>query len=306
MPPLRLLKSIAVFCFLICVVGSDTFAQVAVVDAVQAPESRPFDLQFSYGYLGNTDLKKSSGDFHRNSFGARFHAELGLTSDLKVDNMFIYEYHNYSFSNASPFQFDDVNRIAYLPLFQWQTSQRWVLMGAPFFNLFFEDGANMADGFTGGGVVGFNYISSPDFSIGLLIGAISQIEDDALVAPIPLLFWRFADHWMLKLGPQILGPTPGVGAEVAWRLSKSVELSTGVQFQRRRFRLDRADQVAQDTVVPVFVKGRWWFINEGSLEFFASIAAGGELRLENKNGNKITEKDYESTPYVGARLLFTF
>ena len=286
--------------------GVRAFAQVAVVDAMPDPEQAPFDLQFSYGYLGNTDLKKSSGDYHRNSFGARFHAEMGLTYDLKVDNMFLYEYHNYTFSDSSPFQFNDVNRIAYIPVFQWKTSEQWMLLAAPFFNVFFEDGANMADGLTGGGVLGFNYFSSANFSIGLLIGAISQIEDDALVAPIPLLYWRFANNWVLKLGPHILGPTPGVGAEVGWKMTKTVELSTGIQFQRRRFRLDRADQVAQDRVIPVFIKGRWWFIDEGSLEIFASITAGGELRLEKKNGKKITDKDYESTPYVGGRLLFTF
>ena len=59
-------------------------------------------------------------------------------------------------------------------------------------------------------------------------------------------------------------------------------------------------------VTRIMIKGWRWFIDEGSLELFASIATGGELRLENKNGNKITEKDYESTPYVGGRLLFTF
>ncbi len=306
MPLLKRLISIGLVGLLMYLMGSAALAQVAVVDAVPDLKQTPLDLQFSYGYLGNTDLKKSSGDFHRNSFGARIHAELGLTSDLKIDNMFIYEYHNYSFSNSSPFQFDDVNRFAYLPFFQWKTSQQWTLLAAPFFQTFFEDGANMLDGFSGGGVVGFNYFSSPDFSIGLLIGAISQIENDAFVVPIPLLHWRFADRWVLKLGPQILGPTPGVGAEVAWKLAQTVELSTGIQFQRRRFRLDRADQVGQDTVIPVFIKGRWWFIDQGSLELFASIASGGEIRLENKNGNKITDKDYESTPYVGARLLFTF
>jgi hypothetical protein len=36
------------------------------------------------------------------------------------------------------------------------------------------------------------------------------------------------------------------------------------------------------------------------------VAAGGELRLENKNGNKIREKDYDTTPMVGVNLDFVF
>ena len=43
-------------------------AQVAVIEIDPKPAPKPFDLDLGYGYLANTDLKKSSGDFHRNTF----------------------------------------------------------------------------------------------------------------------------------------------------------------------------------------------------------------------------------------------
>jgi len=35
-------------------------------------------------------------------------------------------------------------------------------------------------------------------------------------------------------------------------------------------------------------------------------ATNGELRLENKNGNKITDIDYDNTAYVEGQLHFIF
>jgi hypothetical protein len=89
-------------------------------------------------------------------------------------------------------------------------------------------------------------------------------------------------------------------------LAKTVKLAGGMQFQRRRFRLDKNDRVAQETLAPVYGKVIWELFPQGNVEFFASVATNGELRLENKNGNKITEKDYESTAFFGGRLDFVF
>ncbi len=103
-----------------------------------------------------------------------------------------------------------------------------------------------------------------------------------------------------------LGPTVGVGGELAWKFAKTVELAGGIQFQRRRFRLDKNNRVAEETLAPIYGKVTWSLFPQGSVEFFGSVATNGELRLENKNGNKITDKDYESTAFFGARLHFVF
>ena len=97
---------------------------------------------------------------------------------------------------------------------------------------------------TGGGLVGFNYQASPDLSLGLLVGVLSQIEDDAILLPIPTANWKFAEKWTLRAGVNRLGPTVGVGGELAWKFAKTVELAGGIQFQKRRFRLDKNNREA--------------------------------------------------------------
>jgi len=290
----------------ILTLAGPVLAQVAVIEADTQPAPKPFDVELGYGYQANTDLKKSSGDFHRNSFRGRLNAEISFSDTFKLDNIFVYENHNYTFSGNSPFQWDSINRFMYAPLFKWQTSQQWTLMAAPIAQWMGESGAKASKSFTGGGVVGFNYVSSPTFSVGLLIGALSQIEDKAMVVPIPVINWKFAESWALRTGVISLGPTPGVGGEVGWKLAPSLELAGGLQFQRRRFRLDKNDAVGQEKMVPVYGKVTWWMFPQGALELFGSVATNGNLRLENKNGNKITDKDYDNTAFFGGKLHFIF
>jgi hypothetical protein len=85
-----------------------------------------------------------------------------------------------------------------------------------------------------------------------------------------------------------------------------VELAGGLQFQRRRFRLDKNDAVGQERMVPVYGKVTWWMFPQGAVELFGSVATNGNIRLENKNGNKITDKDYDNTAYFGGKIHFIF
>jgi len=217
-----------------------------------------------------------------------------------------YENHNYSFSGNSPFQWDEIHRFLYAPLCKWQTSEKWTILAAPVFQWMGESGASPSKSFTGGGLVGFNYVASPTLSAGLLIGALSQIEDKAIFAPIPMINWKFTESWTLRTGIIQLGPTPGLGGELGWNVAKTVKLAGGLQFQCRRYRLDKNDAVGEETLVPVYGKATWWMFPQGSVELFGSLATNGNIRLENKNGNKITEKDYDSTAFFGGRLHFIF
>ncbi|MDR4483905.1 MAG: hypothetical protein R3B95_11945 [Nitrospirales bacterium] len=287
-------------------VGMPVFAQVAVVPVDPEPAVKPFDLRFGYGYQANTDLKKSSGDFHRNDWMGSFNAQVGFSDDFKLDNVLRYEYHNYNFSNSSRFQWDNVHRFVYVPVFLWRANEHWTILGAPVLQWYAESGAKLSDAFTGGGLVGFNYTAGPDLSLGLAVGALSQIEDSAKVIPIPLVKWQFVEDWTLRVGLNRLGPTNGLGGEIGWKLAKTVELAGGIQYQRRRFRLDKNNAVGQETMAPVFAKVTWWMVPDVSVEFFGSVVTNGNLRLENKNGHKITDKDYDNTAYFGGQLHFIF
>lgn len=280
-------------------------AQVAIVNI--EPEDTPtsFRLYGGYGHLFKTDIN-GGGNFQRDGFRLLFTGEISFTSDFKLNNLVSYDFHHYDFSSSSRFQWNDIHFANYVPLFTWKANEQWSILAAPIVRLNMAGDAKLKDGVRGGGVVGFNYIYSPTLSLGLLIGALDQIEDDAQIVPIPVINWKFAEAWMLRTGVSNLGAQKGVGAEIGWHWMPKVEIVGGVQFQRRRFRLNTNDQVGQETNIPIYGKLSFAMIPQGKLELYAGVAAGGELRLENKHGEKIREKDYDATAMLGTQLNFVF
>jgi hypothetical protein len=281
------------------------FAQIAVVDIDPEKTDATSRFYMGYGHLFKTDID-GSGDVSRDGFRLIFNDDISFTSDFTLTNIFSYDFHHYDFSSSSRFQWNDVHFVNYVPLFTWKANDQWSILAAPIVRLNIEGDAKMKDGVTGGGIVGFNYIYSPTLSLGLLIGALDQIEDDALIAPIPVINWKFAEAWMLRTGVSNLGAQNGLGAEIGWHWTPKVELAGGVQFQRRRFRLNTNEQVGQETRIPIYAKLSFAMTPRGKLELYTGVAAGGELRLENKHGKKIREKDYDATGMVGAQLNFVF
>jgi len=281
------------------------FAQIAVVDI--EPEETDTTTRFSmgYGHLFKTDID-GGGSINRDGFRFIFNKEISFTSDFKLTNILSYDFQHYDFSSSSRFQWNDIHFANYVPLFTWKANEQWSILAAPIVRLNMAGDAKLKDSVRGGGAVGFNYIYSPTLSLGLLIGALDQIEDDAQIVPIPVINWKFAEAWMLRTGVSNLGAQNGVGMEIGWQWTPKVEVVGGVQFQRRRFRLNSNEQVGQETTIPIYGKLSFAMIPQGKIELYAGVAAGGELRLENKHGKKIREKDYDTTGTIGAQLNFAF
>ena len=281
------------------------FAQVGVVGIEPEQISTPFRFYAGYGHLFKTDLDRR-GDFSRDGYRFLFHGEVEFTPNFQLVNIASYDFNQYDFSSSSRFQWNDVHFANYTPLFKWKADEQWTILAAPIVRLNIEGDAKVKDSIRGGGAVGFIYSSGPTLTLGLLIGALDQIEDDVQIVPIPLIRWQFADSWTFRTAVSQLGGQNGLGAEVAWKWTPNVEVVGGAAFQRRRFRLNTNDQVGQETLIPIYGKLSFGIHPQGKLEIFAGVAAGGELRLENKNGNKIREEDYDPTPMLGVNLDFVF
>jgi len=305
MKSIRLTTAVAVIVLMSLFHIGPIFAQVAVVNI--EPDDAPtlFKLSAGYGHLFKTDVD-GGGNFSRDGFRFLFNGKINFSSDFKLVNIISYDFHHYDFSSSSRFQWNDIHFANYVPLFTWKVNQQWSILAAPIVRLNMAGDAKFKDGVTGGGAVGFNYISSPTLSLGLLIGVLDQIEDDALIAPIPVINWKFAEDWMLRTGISNLGSQNGLGAEISWQWTPNLQVAGGAQFQRRRFRLNTNDQVGQETRIPIYGKLSLAMKPQAKLELFAGVAAGGELRLETKTGKKIREKDYDATGMVGVQLKLVF
>ncbi|MEE8125948.1 MAG: hypothetical protein V3T42_09060 [Nitrospirales bacterium] len=291
--------------FMLFVLVGSLSAQVSIVSIEPETISKGFRFYSGYGHLFKTDLDRK-GNFSRDGFRFLFNGEVEFTPNFRLVNIASYDFNHYDFSSSSRFQWNDIHFANYVPLFTWKADEQWTILAAPIVRLNLEGDTKVKDSVRGGGGVGFIYSSSPTLTLGLILGVMDQIEDDVQFLPIPLIRWQFADSWTFRTAVSNLGGQNGLGAEVAWQWTPKVEMVGGAAFQRRRFRLNTNEQVGQETLIPIYGKLSLGIHPQGKLELFVGVAAGGELRLENKNGNKIREEDYDATAMLGAQLDFVF
>jgi hypothetical protein len=171
-----------------------------------------------------------------------------------------------------------------------------------------ESGAEFDDAITAGGLLGFSYRASDDLTLGLLLGATTQIEDSAALLLVPQVDWRFAERWKLHLGLTRLAYT-GLGPELSYAPSDAWEVALGASYQNRRYRLDDHagidDGVGQETTLPVYVRAGWRY-QRLRLDLFGGVAVGGQVTLEDDDGDQVQTSGYDPAPILGLNGQFVF
>jgi hypothetical protein len=287
------------------------WSQAVDIEAV-APEPAEQRYSFFTGYdhMFETDVA-GGGDVSRDSFAAGAGGRLALGETVDLDTRFIYELNGYDVSNAaSPLAWGNVHQYTLASILAWKLDPKWSLLGGPIFRFAGEGSAAFDNGFSGGGLLGFRFSPSKDLSLGLGIGVVSQIEDDAGIIPIPMLRWHFVEPLTLNVGISQLGGRTGLGPELTWHIAEQFDLGAGIQYQRRRFRLDdhgaNRKGVGEDTSAPLYLRLSWNPMPEASLELFTGVVAAGELKLQDRDGNQTYDRGYDATPQLGLRGVYRF
>lgn len=291
---------------------ASAWSQTVDVEAVvPEPSDKAYVFNSGYDHLFQSDVG-NNGHFARDTFSAGLGGRFELSESLSLNTRFIYELNAYKFSNdARPFfEWQNINQYTLAPILDWKLDEQWALLGGPFFRYAAEGSASFDHAFSGGGLIGFNHTASKDLSLGLAIGVLSQIEDKAGIVPIPMVRWHFAEAWTLRTGISHLGGRAGLGPELTWQLEKDWDLGFGMQYQRRRFRLnehganDKA--VGEESSLPVYARLTWRPLEAASIEFLGGLVAGGNLKIQDENGGNTYDKGYDATPMLGLRGEYRF
>lgn len=271
--------------------------------------------QVSAGGSGQFDADiDNGGDFSLTSVGGGIGAAIYPSPTVTVEAGLSYAFDAYDFSGSTGFggldPWDDVHAIRVHSRVTCVVGPQWSVFGGPMASFSGEDDVDLADAFTGGGLVGVSHRVSETLMIGGGIGVFSRLEEDAAVIPFVTLDWVPADGLTVRGGTLDLGAGGGPGIEVACDVRDDWELAVGAQYQWQRFRLDddgvAPDGVGEHTGLPVYVRSTWTFGPGLSANVFAGVMLGGELRLEDDDGNRISREDFDPAPLVGARVRLRF
>jgi hypothetical protein len=192
---------------------------------------------------------------------------------------------------------------------RWGVGQEWTLFVIPTVRMAAESGAALGDSVSGGGFAGFSYRFGDRLTIGPGVGAMTQIEDSPDIFPVLLIDWKITDRLRLETG-RGLGATRGPGLILRWAVSDRWDLSLGGRYEKLRFRLDREgvapDGVGSDRSFPLFCGATYRFAPRAEASLVGGAALGGELRLEDENGNRIAEEDYGQAGFLGVAFNIRF
>jgi hypothetical protein len=277
------------------------------------PRPTPFLLHARAEYQFDSGID-SAGDFNviRAMGGAGFAFPIGDRFGMALGGGFGYK--GYDFESAPVFggsePWENIYTTILSALAGFKIDDQWSVFGGGIFSLSAEEGADFGSSFTGGGVIGAGYRASPDFVVRLGVSVVSQIEDDVAVLPVVQLDWRITDRWRARAGSLDTGATDVIGAGLTYKLTEQWSIGGRIGYARDRFRLDDSgfapEGVGQDDRFKATLSVTWRPTDTFELGLIGGMAFGGELRIEDEDGDRLFKEDYDPAAVVGARMAFRF
>jgi hypothetical protein len=264
--------------------------------------------QAGISYRDETDID-DGGKF--DAFGVRLGGRVGmeLTDEWMVSFGANYEFNSYDFTSGPEF-WEDIHTFRANAIFRYVLDESWRIFGGPLVTLSGDSDADTGDSLTGGGLAGAKKTVHEDLSVGAVVGAFSQIEDDTQFFIFPLVDWKFAEAWSVHVGATALGSRVGPGAEVTYAANETWSFGGGLQMQNRRFRLADdgpvPDGVGEETAVPIYAKATYQASPDCSVDVHIGVTAGGNITVDDEDGDEQFDSDYDPAIQIGARVLCGF
>jgi hypothetical protein len=280
---------------------------------LEPPVMPQFRVRLGAFHLFDADVD-DGGEFSLSTVGLRVDSRLRVYERAAVDFSLGYNWDTYDFSGSGALTgldpWDDVHNLAFRAILNWRIDDKYWLFGGPVVAMSAEDGADYSNAVTAGAQFGVRWRTSEDFNIGIGITAISQVDDDPWVMPLVFFNWNFEENWTLRAGAFDIGSQGGPGVEVAWLFAERWEASLGFMYERNRFRLDGSavapEGVGQIESFGMYGKIAWVFNEQTRAWLTVGTALAGTLRLENDDGRKIADEDFDPAPFIGLRAEFRF
>lgn len=278
--------------------------------------AKPSQLEFTLGagYEGQleSDLDRG-GDFSIASSHYNLALKMKLTSDVSLNLSYRYVVDDYDFGGPTGFgalnAWDDIETQTLTITIEHQLANDWVVFGGPVMQVPRENGASFSASDEYGGVVGVTYIASEDLVVGGGLGVIGRVEDEVAVFPVLILNWKLTSD--LRLSTSSAAAAGGrTGIELVHALAPGVELAVGGAYSFSRFRLDgmgvAPSGVGEVTSFPLWTRASFKLDDSITLDLQAAYTIGGELKLDNSLGIRITDTEFDGAWILGGRISIHF
>ncbi len=300
-------KRIAGLAFAACLVSAHpvAVAQAAAPGDVTATAALSGVTQF------DTDLDRG-GQFHWSGAIASAAITRQLTPQFSAGLALRYDYQQWKFDAPAAFggvaPWDHIDAPQVGLNFSYAHAPDLLFGVAPSVEWAYESGANTGDALTYGAVATAVKVFSPDLVVGVGVSVYRRI-DETKALPFFIVNWKIDEHWRVA-NPFQAGPAGGAGLEVVYAPDDRWEIAGGATFRSYRFRLREngptRNGIGENSFIPVFGRVSRRLTADLRFDFYAAIATGGKLSVDNANGSGIYSESYRIAPAIGATLAYRF
>lgn len=282
-----------------------------VVGAAQAQATGPRSFVSVSPVFEEADLD-SGGDFRVGGAVLRGGTSTGFGEGHRIGLTLNYDYFDYSFDDPVAFggvaPWKVLQRYGFAVPLSFALQDGWSVGVSPQLDWFRENGAKTSDALVWGATVTALKRFDGSNVLGLGLAAFSGIEENKFF-PFPVVNWQFSPRWRL-INPLAAGPTGPAGLELDYLADGGWTIGMGAAWRSARYRLSEKgpvpDGIGEISGAPIFLRVSRDFEGAVTLNLYAGVVVGGQIRIEDSNGRKIQEEDFDTGPILGANLTFRF
>ena len=296
-------------------------------EGIQAPENGgrlPITASAGVAEQFNSTIKDTSASFSVTRFSTALMVPVRLNDQFQLGTSFRYGMDSYNFSSYSAnfpvAPWHNINTISMASVLKWKMDDTWTIYGGGFWRMAADSSVELEEGFTAGGLGGFDYKVSDTLNLGAGLAVSKQIADHALVVPLITARWKFADDWLLTAGLTDVATT-GYGIETKWLFNEAWDFDFGLQYHKSRFRinsaqanqfapnpglLSTANGVGQEKASLLYASATWHACPQADVTGYIGLAVGGDIKVENNSGDQLAGHKYDTTPVIGVKASVRF
>jgi hypothetical protein len=279
--------------------------------AAQAQPAGPHSFVSVSPLYEDADLD-SGGDFSVGGVLLRGGTSTGFGAGHRIGLTLNYDYLDYSFGDPVAFggvaPWKVLKRYGFSVPLSFALEDGWSLSVSPQVDWFRENGAKSSDALVWGATVAGIKRFEGNNVLGLGLAAFSGIEENRFF-PFPIVNWQFSPRWRL-INPLAAGPTGPAGLELDYLADGGWTFGVGAAWRTARYRLSQSGPVpngiGEISGAPVFLRVSKDFDAALTLNLYVGAVAGGQIRIEDSNGRKVVEEDFDLSPLFGVNLTARF
>lgn len=167
-----------------------------------------------------------------------------------------------------------------------------------------EDGADFGDTLDFLGTAGFRYQYNDRLSLGLGVLVRTQLEDDALVIPVPQIRYQISDKWVLE--------SERAGLELRYEANEQITYGLAGEYLSSTFRLNDmhaalvSEGVATHRRVPVSIFADFTPSEQIQIRARVGTSLAGNIEFLDASGNDITDQDIDPAIFGSLNVSFRF